>query len=400
MIKEKKYIICLEDNTNVIGTLYVSFESGKEIHSFEFSDSFLKSDNINKFVDPDLMLSCGRQYPAKNRETFSFLEDSLPDRWGRKLILRDAHKRDVNIVNVIDYLTGISDIYRTGAIRIMNEDGEYLSQRNTNIPPILYINKLEQAAIKVDDELSDEELDLLLSPGSSLGGARPKCNVFDNDKAVYIAKFPNKNDDFDVGAMEMVVHDLALLCDINVPEAKLMKLSKYGSTYLSKRFDRNYNKRIHYASALCLLGAIKGDDIYSYLDIASLIISRCQNVNANLKELYKRVVFNVAINNTDDHLRNHGFIFNKNGWTLSPAFDLTIGIHNKNHVLKIDETHTSLSLKEVAKLYKKFRLTELEAQEIVSKTISVIKENFDNYCHKYSLKNNEIEMLKKHFVLE
>ena len=210
MIKEKKYIICLEDNTNVIGTLYVSFEPGKEIHSFEFSDSFLKSDNINKFVDPDLMLTCGRQYPAKNRETFSFLEDSLPDRWGRKLILRDAHKRDVNMVYVIDYLTGISDIYRTGAIRIMDEDGEYLSQRNTNIPPILYINKLEQAAIKVDDELSDEELDLLLSPGSSLGGARPKCNVFDNDKAVYIAKFPNKNDDFDVGAMEMVVHDLVM----------------------------------------------------------------------------------------------------------------------------------------------------------------------------------------------
>ena len=125
-----------------------------------------------------------------------------------------------------------------------------------------------------------------------------------------------------------------------------------------------------------------------------------KRILTNLKELYKRVVFNVAINNTDDHLRNHGFIFNKNGWTLSPAFDLTIGIHNKNHVLKIDETHTSLSLKEVAKLYKKFRLSELEAQEIISKTVSVIKENFDNYCHKYSLKNNEIEMLKKHFVLE
>ena len=181
MIKERKYFICLEDNTKTIGTLYVSFESGKEVHSFVFSDSFLKSDDVNKFVDPDLMLSSGRQYPAKNRETFSFLEDSLPDRWGRKLILRDAHIRDIDKLYVIDYLTGISDIYRTGAIRIMDENGVYLSSRNTNVPPIMYINKLEQAAIKVDDELSDEELDLLFSPGSSLGGARPKCNVFDND---------------------------------------------------------------------------------------------------------------------------------------------------------------------------------------------------------------------------
>ncbi len=397
---ERKYFICLEDKANIIGTLFVSFVSGKEVHSFEFNPSFLSSDNINKFFDPDLLLTLGRQYPSSKRETFSFLEDSLPDRWGRKLILRDAHKRDIDKLYVIDYLTGISDIYRTGAIRIMDENGVYLSTRNTNIPPIIYINKLEQAAIKVDDELSDEELDLLFSPGSSLGGARPKCNVFDNDKTVYIAKFPNKNDDFDVGAMEMVVHDLAELCDINVPEAKLMKLSKYGSTFLSKRFDRDLSKRIHYASALCLLGAIKGDDIYSYLDIASLIVSRCQNVNANLKELYKRIVFNVAINNTDDHLRNHGFIYNKNGWDLSPAFDLTISVHDKSHVLKIDESHTFLKLKDVIKLYKQFRITEVEAQDIVNKTVAVIKDNFDKISHKYSLKNSEIEILKKHLVLE
>ena len=323
--KERKFFVYLEDNTKLIGTLYVSFILGKEVHSFEFSREFLSSSEINKFVDPDLFLTLGRQYPSQNRETFCFLEDSLPDRWGRKLILRDASKHGISKLSVIDYLTGISDIYRTGAIRIADENGVFLSTRNTNIPPIMYINKLEHAAIEVDDEESDVDLDLLLSPGSSLGGARPKCNVFDNNGDVYIAKFPNKNDDFNVGLMEMVVHDLAKLCDINVPEAKVMKLSRYGATYLVKRFDRNKDARIHYASALCLLGAIRGDDVYSYLDLVDLIIKRCHRVNKNLKELYKRIVFNVAINNTDDHLRNHGFIYSADGWELSPAFDLTIG---------------------------------------------------------------------------
>ena len=398
--KERKFFVYLEDNTKLIGTLYVSFIAGKEVHSFEFSREFLSSSEINKFVDPDLFLTLGRQYPSQNRETFCFLEDSLPDRWGRKLILRDASKHGISKLSVIDYLTGISDIYRTGAIRIADENGVFLSTRNTNIPPIMYINKLEHAAIEVDDEESDVDLDLLLSPGSSLGGARPKCNVFDNNGDVYIAKFPNKNDDFNVGLMEMVVHDLAKLCDINVPEAKVMKLSRYGATYLVKRFDRNKVARIHYASALCLLGAIRGDDVYSYLDLVDLIIKRCHRVNENLKELYKRIVFNVAINNTDDHLRNHGFIYSTDGWELSPAFDLTIGIKGTNHVLKIDETHNSMKLNELTKLHKKFRLTELEAQQIINNTVNIISNHYDKLCHKYLLKSIEAEMLKKQFVLE
>ena len=398
--KERKYFIYLEDETKLIGTLYVSFSFGKEVHSFEFSKSFLSSMDVNKFFDPDLYLTLGRQYLSDKRETFGFLEDSLPDRWGKKLILRDAHKRDITKLSVIDYLTNISDIYRTGAIRIADENGIFLSTRNTNIPPIMYINKLEHAAVEIDDKDCDEDLNLLLSPGSSLGGARPKCNVFDNNKDVYIAKFPNKNDDFNVGLMEMVVHDLAKMCGINVPEAKVMKLSKYGATFLTKRFDRAKDKRIHYASALCLLGAIKGDDIYSYLDIADLIVKRCQNVNKNLLELYKRIVFNVAINNTDDHLRNHGFIYQINGWELSPAFDLTIGLNGKNHVLKIDEVHNQLKLMDLVNLHKKFRLKEKEAQQIIDNTIKVIKDNYDKLCRKYLLKSIEAEMLKKHFVLE
>lgn len=398
--KESKYLICLEDKSKPIGTLFVSFSNGKEIHSFEFDESFLSSSYSNKFFDPDLAFTTGRQYPSINRETFCFLEDSLPDRWGRKLILRDASKRNITKLSVIDSLIGISDIYRTGAIRIMDSEGNYLSTRNTNIPPIIYINRLEQAAIKVDDELNDEELNLLFSPGSSLGGARPKCNVYDNDKSVYIAKFPNKNDDFDIGAMEMVVHDLAELCDINVPKAKIMKLSKYGTTYLSKRFDRDLDKRIHFASALCLLGAKRGEDVYSYLDIANLIVSHCIDVKNNLKELFKRMVFNVVINNTDDHLRNHGFIYHARGWELSPAFDLTICPRNHDHVLKLDSIHNQLSLEDIALLAKHFRLSELEAKNIISGIVDVVKNNFDKLSYKYHLKNSAAEMLKKYFVLK
>lgn len=399
MINERKYYVYYEDLTKLIGTLFVSFINGKEIHSFEFSEDFLTSNDINKFFDPDLLLTLGRQYPAQNRETFCFLEDSLPDRWGRKLLLRDALKRGVNKLTVIDSLIGISDIYRIGAIRIADENGVFLSTRNTNIPPMMHLKKLENAAVEVDDELSDADLHLLFSPGSSLGGARPKCNVFDTNGDVYIAKFPNKNDDYDVGAMEMVVHDLAKLCEINVPEAKLMKLSHYGSTYLSKRFDRHIDKRIHYASALCLLGARKGEDNSSYLDIANFIQGYCHNVKSQLLELYKRMVFNIIINNTDDHLRNHGFIYNKDGWELAPAFDITIGVYDTNHVLRFDETRTSISLKDIKSLAKLFRLSELDGQKIVDKTVEVVSKNFDRLSKKYQLTREEATLLKSHLLL-
>ena len=187
----------------------------------------------------------------------------------------------------------------------------------------------------------------------------------------------------------MSTYDLAKLCEINVPEAKLMKLSHYGSTYLSKRFDRHIDKRIHYASALCLLGARKGEDNSSYLDIANFIQSYC----------HKRMVFNVIINNTDDHLRNHGFIYNKDGWEIAPAFDITIGVYDTNHVLRFDETRTSISLKDIKSLAKRFRLSELDGQKIVDKTVEVVSKNFDRLSKKYQLTREEATLLKSHLIL-
>lgn len=260
----------------------------------------------------------------------------MPDRWGRKLISRYLKNKGIDRINNIDYLIGISDIYRMGSIRIKDVKGNYLSSNNVSVPPWIFLNQLEYASLKFDGEqdVNDEEMKMLLSPASSLGGARPKSNVFDNSGDIWIAKSPSKKDDIDVGAWEMVIHDLMIICNINVLISKCEKFSKYGSTFLTKRFDRNKDKRIQFFSAMNLLGATDGSDDYSYIVLANFIIEHGARVNEDLLELYRRIIFNVIVNNTDDHLRNHGFLYQDNGYILSPSFDVNISIYSRQHALK------------------------------------------------------------------
>ena len=314
------------DESKFMGTLYVDTSKRDEHYSFEYSDLWLKENIFSCYIDPSLQLYPGRQFP-NNQRGFGVFSDSSPDRWGRALInrreriLAKQEERSPRKLHESDYLLGVFDETRMGALRYkLEKDGPFLSDdKSTAAPPWTSLRSLEEASREFEKDnnlLSDKWLKQLLKPGSSLGGARPKANVEDPNGNLWIAKFPSKNDEYNVAAGEMVVHDLAEMCGLNVPEAKIETFSKLGSTFLVKRFDREGKKRIHFASAMTLLGKTDGanaDDGSSYLDLAAFIKAYGSSPDKDLNELWKRIVFYMAVSNTDDHFRNHGFILSKNG---------------------------------------------------------------------------------------
>ena len=317
-----------------LGVLYVDTLRSSEHYSFEYDQDWLKQSKFSFCLDPDISMFSGRQYTEKN--IFGMFADASPDRWGRILMKRrEAIKarnenRKPNKMYDSDFLLGVYDQTRVGALRFKDDvNGPFLSDdKETAAPPWATLRSLEEASRqfeKDDNYLNDKWLKQLLKPGSSLGGARPKATVEDEQGNLWIAKFPSKNDEYDVGAWEKVVHDLAKLCGLNVPESKVEKFSKDGSTFLVKRFDRDGEKRIHFASAMTMLGKNDGassDDGSSYVDIVDFIRAYGSSPKDDLIELFKRIIFSMAVSNTDDHLRNHGFILNDKGWNLSPLYDV------------------------------------------------------------------------------
>ena len=317
----------------LIGVLNVDLLKGKEIFSFEYDTEWLQTQQFS-FFDPDLQLYKGRQYTQQNKELFGFFTDSCPDRWGRLLMTRreaieaKEENRAPKKLMESDFLIGIQDISRMGALRFKTEqDGPFLADDPKNSIPIwTSIRELEQASYLLEKEditleEEKEKIQMLIQPGSSLGGARPKATVQAPDGSLWIAKFPSRHDEIDSGAWEMVTHELAVLCGLNVPEAKCERFSKNGSTFLVKRFDRtSEDKRIHFISAMTALGKIDGNnaqDGTSYLDIVQCIQQQGSKTKEDLLELWKRIVFSIAVTNTDDHLRNHGFLLTSTGWRLS-----------------------------------------------------------------------------------
>lgn len=356
-------------NEEFIGTLFVDVLNGKEIFSFEYDENWLN--NGITFLDPDLSLYKGRQF-VNDKINFGIFSDSSPDRWGRLLLKREQLIRNNGQKELLesDFLIGVFDEGRMGGLRFkLDKDGKYLeSNENQSIPPYTNLRTLEAASINFekDENLYNEEyLNLLLNPGSSLGGARPKANVIDVDGNLWIAKFPSKNDEYDVGALELKCNRLAIECGINVPEAKLEKFSKNGSTYLSKRFDRNKHKRIHFISAMAALGKTDGETGVSYLDIASFIKSYGINPKADLNELWKRIVFYIAVKNSDDHLRNHGFLYIDGGYRLSPAYDINPNPYGKNLTLAIDEQNSIMDFDLAIDASKYYEIDKDEAARYV-----------------------------------
>lgn len=321
-----------------VGTLGYDMIRGNAAYQWEFDAQWLQHHRQTR-LSGDLQNAGGPQYGSGR--LFGFLQDAMPDRWGRRLIdkrerlLASKEGRAPRHLTDIDYLTQIDDVTRMGALRL-REDEQLLGTEyaNTPVPPLKYLREFVDMAQEYErqDEqggaIREEWLLNLYKQGSSLGGARPKANVRDTDGSLWIAKIPSVNDDYDVALWEFWAHQMAKQAGIEVPEMRLLSLpgQKYH-TLLSKRFDRAGEQRIHFASAMTLCGLQDGADATTgngYLDIVDVIIGNTGFVDpqAALEQLYRRVAFSIAIRNHDDHFRNHGFLLTEKGWIWSPAYDL------------------------------------------------------------------------------
>lgn len=374
----------------LIGILYATSARGKEIFSFEYDHDWLR-ENYAQTLDPSLQQFRGLQYAPTKQENFGVFLDSSPDRWGRFLMKRREaqlareEKRDERKLMESDYLLGVYDEHRIGALRFRtNPRGPFLdNNKELASPPWTSLRELEQASFEIEKDDAEKNpnyskwLKMLIAPGGSLGGARPKAGVIDKHNHLWIAKFPSNNDEYDIGAWEMVAYQLAKRAGIIMPEAKIEKFNSRHHTFLSKRFDRtSKGERVHFASAMTLLQRSDGDDASkgaSYLELAEFITRQGAIPDQDLEQLWRRIVFYICISNVDDHLRNHGFILQSNGWILSPAFDINPVASGDGLKLNISETDNSQDLELAKEVAEYFRVTPKNASNIINDVIKAIK---------------------------
>ena len=364
----------------LMGQLHSELLRGKEVFSFEYAADWL-STNFAQMLDPDLAFSKGLQYLSVDKSNFGVFLDSSPDRWGRVLLRRrDAalarlEKRAPNNLTELDFLLGVFDGNRMGGLRFKQTmDGPFLDDnKQYAVPAWTSLRELAQISLRLEHEevQTDPEylhwLNLLVAPGSSLGGARPKASVADEKGHLWIAKFPSGLDTFDVGGWEMVTYRLAKKAGILMADSKAEIYSKGQHTFLSKRFDRtSLGKRKHFASAMTLLGYSDGQDGASYLELADFIIMQGANVLADLSQLYRRIAFSIAVSNVDDHLRNHGFLWDKLGWVLSPAYDINPVETGSGLHLNISDVDNALDWNLLRETASFFRMDTVIAENIIN----------------------------------
>ncbi len=309
-----------------LGTLEFDELRGKEVASFELDGDFVLRPSV-EFLGPDIGLFRGKQYPTL-QYGFGLFQDAAPDSWGRKIIRRREKRGSLR---ESDYLLGVFDLTRVGALRFKIEGSDVFvnSDGDNPAPPWTTLRTLEGSSRRFEEDDADESaLAVLLRPGTSLGGARPKASVTAPDGSLWIAKFPSTEDDFDTGAWEYLVHILAEESGICVPEAQAQKFSRAGTTFLCRRFDRDGSRRVPFASAMTMLGCEdrQEDGNGTYIDIAGFLMQHGAKPDADLPELWRRMAFSLLVSNTDDHLRNHGFIAENGRWRLSPAYDLNANL--------------------------------------------------------------------------
>ena len=393
----------------MMGLLSCGHLRGKDIFSFEFDKSWLADKRFRSF-DPDLQMFGGKQYVPQGKDNFGIFLDSTPDRWGRVLLERKEaevarlENRKVRNLFETDYLLGVFDGSRMGALRFkIDPEGDFLdNDADMATPPWTSLRDLENASLNLEDcpEVQQSKwLRMLVAPGSSLGGARPKANVLDKDGSLWIAKFPSRKDRRDVGAWEAVCCEMARRSGVNVSDFNIERFSDKYHTFLTKRFDRTAEgKRRQFTSAMTLLGYSDGENSEgaSYLEIAEWIERNCMNVNENLTELFRRIVFNIAVSNCDDHLRNHGFIYSPKGWTLSPAYDLTPDPKGYGLKLNISETDNSLDYDLALSIIPYLGINKDTAEGIIDKTRNVVSE-WRKIATRYGIPNSEQDLTESAF---
>lgn len=373
-----------------VGELGYESLRGSDSYCFTYDKEWLKR-HADLILSDDLNNYPGQQHTLPGKDIFGCFSDALPDRWGRTLLLRreqimaSEEGRPVRRLSSFDFLTGIDDASHMGGFRFKEEpSGEFINVRESlKIPPLTDIRELVAASKEFEKSeeaniLPDRKwLKQLVQPGSSLGGARPKASVTDAAKALYVAKFPSRKDDYDVGLWEHLVHLLAAEAGICTALTKLISTGEGYHTLLSRRFDRTQEgRRIHFASAMTLLGLTDGDDAatgYGYLDIVDFILRGCTDVDANLRELYRRVAYSICIGNSDDHFRNHGFLLTPKGWTLSPAYDMNPTL-NDHQSLLISTASNKSDLGILLDACEDYMLDAHEARRIITEVVNVTRE--------------------------
>lgn len=399
----------LEGRLLKVGKLWAHSRHGRESLSFEYDGDWLN--HSQKFsLDPALKLVSGSFHTSPDKPLFGAIDDSAPDRWGRLLMRRserrkaEQEKRTPRTLKEIDFLLMVDDEARQGALRFKRKEQEAFltTYDNNHIPPLISIGKLLTAANRVLQESdTEEDLRLLLAPGSSLGGARPKASVKDNDGHLAIAKFPRKDDEFDIIRWEAVALTLANKSGIKVPQWRLETVGR-EQILVSRRFDRKKNIRIPFLSAMSVLQA-KDNEMHSYLEIADAIRQISASPKEDLEALWRRIVFNVLISNVDDHLRNHAFLYlGLSGWHLGPAYDLNpTPTDIKPRILStaIDPIDPSASIDLAMGVASYFDLDSMQTKKII-KEVSSSTSLWYKEAIKLKIKKSEIDRMASAFEHE
>ena len=401
--------------TTLMGTLKAEQVRGREVFSFSYSKEWLEKAQA-LVLDPDLGLYGGSQYTRDDKPNFGLFLDSSPDRWGRVLmerreafIARQEGRRARTLMES-DYLLGVFDRYRMGGLRFkLATEGPFLDNNDAMAtPPMAALRTLEEASLQLENENAvdspqfAEWLSLLISPGSSLGGARPKASVVDPKGELWIAKFPSRKDDRDIGAWEMVVNKLAVQSGLRIAEGKARRFTQDHHTFLTKRFDRRGEDRIHFASAMTLLGYNDGADAItgvSYLHIAEFIMRHGATPDTDLEELWRRIVFNICVSNSDDHLRNHGFLLTPQGWVLSPAFDVNPIPSSRGLSLNISEYSNAPDLELAHEVAEKFRVNDKKREAVINKVVKVVS-RWQQVAAEIGISRSEVERMENVFLSE
>ena len=417
MVSDKVYVyVYLHQydmpDAKLIGTLTAVMTKNRRVFSFEYNKAWLKSEKPF-FLDPDINWYSGTQYPG-NKSNFGIVFDSMPDTWGRTLVKRKMalldkeNNQHPRILHDLDFLLAVHDKNRLGALRFKTDkNGDFLDNDDSiAIPPWSYIRELQYSAKVIEGDENSPELKkwlaILMAPGSSLGGTRPKANILDITNQAWIAKFPAKNDTINRALWEYLVYKLALQAGINMSESKIEKIAGNHHTFFTKRFDRIKHKRIHFSSAMSLTGNIEEaikEDIPSYLEIAEFIQFSGTNIKKELHQLWRRIVFNIAISNTDDHMRNHGFILQNGVWHLSPAFDINPSVDKQGLALNIDMENNSLDFELARSVGGYFQLNISQMSKILDEVKTSVRK-WHSLAKQLGIPIKEQEIMKAAFDLD
>jgi len=404
MQRELHVYMDIDGKPLLVGRLWARERTGRATSSFTYDDAWRARRDAFALA-PALPLGPGQFHSS--RPLFTTFTDAAPDSWGQKLMRRHERARaeqeggEPRTLFDVDFLAGVDDRTRVGAMRFKDATGEaFLTTKGEPVPPLIDLPALLGATDRIDrGRETNSDVALVLAPGTSLGGARPKATVRDKDGRLLVAKFPKRDDEWPVTRWEATSLALAKAAGVTVPEWRLETIARKAVLLLG-RFDRTgANVRIPYMSAMTALDATDHGEQRSYLELADVLRLQGSMPEVDLKQLWRRIVFNILVSNTDDHLRNHAFLRDPSGWRLSPGFDMNpcpVDVKQRIHVLAIDELDGTASLATALAVAPQFGLSKEDAQSVIAE-VGVAVSSWRDVAKIYKLKPAEIDRMSSAF---